>query len=622
MSTPTPEQKAVLENRARVRVVRAVPGSGKTWLVADLIKKELTQWQSKRGGIAALSFTRVGGEEIRSAVGYELQHPHFVGTIDAFLFRFIVRPFLKQVFPTIAVPRLIPAEWQPKEWQKGPSNASFTVRVVDGKSTRNFNLFNVCFLGENQEHPVIACKQWDWDLLAPLDEQTMETVFKAKKELWKRHGWLTHSDAAFLASKILQNGTHGPAVRAEVLRRFPLMIVDELQDTGWFLGQCIWQLLAESSVRGVLVGDPDQAIYEFNGARPDLFDKFTSLDGTELLPLGRTRRCSAAVCKVAEHLSKPNRCIEPAPDRSGCAFLLSYKNTKADVQRLSDWLACRPGRKTVKIVARHTKTVEEIAGLSAKAAPKLRSVPLNHLHRAVNCFRQGRQAAALAVAQAVLESAVFGHEGITRDELSAKGIAPMVWKRVCVETLLAANSEVSGESFEMWGKRVADYVQDRLAGVVPTGKHGERRGNVRLPGGDAKTKMRRDYIVDTASNLTKGKHITVQTVHAVKGETHDLTVFVCPEANRENHCPSRVWWSDAASDQEERRIAFVAVTRTRGDLIVCVSEQCFARLQQTQPSFVRSFECMTIGDFIASHGWAINEEGLAPILIHDNETTL
>lgn len=110
MSTPTPEQKAVLENRARVRVVQAVPGSGKTWLVADLIRKELIQWKPKYSGIAALSFTRVGGDEIRRAVGYELQHPHFVGTIDSFLFRFIVRPFLKQVYRSIAMPRLIPAE--------------------------------------------------------------------------------------------------------------------------------------------------------------------------------------------------------------------------------------------------------------------------------------------------------------------------------------------------------------------------------------------------------------------------------------------------------------------------------------------------------------------------------
>jgi DNA helicase-2/ATP-dependent DNA helicase PcrA len=622
MSTPTPEQEAVLVNDARVRLVRAVPGSGKTWLVGDLIKKELTHWQPKRGGIAALSFTRVGGEEIRRAVGYDLQHPHFVGTIDAFLFRFIVRPFLKQVCPTIALPRLIPAEWQPKEWQKGPNNASFMVRVADGKSGRFFNLFNVCFLSENAGQPVIACKQRDWDPLAPLDEQTTKTVFRAKKELWERYGWLTHSDAAFLASKILQNGTHGSTVRAEILRRFPLVIVDELQDTGWFLGQCVLQLLAEPSVRGVLVGDPDQAIYEFNGARPDLFDRFTSLDGTRQILLGRTLRCGAAVCKVAEHLAQPSRCIEPTPDGTGRAFLLSYKDLKADVQRLRDRLPSYSDNGIVKIVARHTKTVETIAGLAVQEAPKLGSVPLNHLHRAVNLFRQGRQPAALAAARAALDYATFGYEGVSQDDLTKRGIDAVTWKRTCVESLLDTNLEVASENFDAWGKRVVDSVQKRLTAVVPKDKDGKGPVKIGLPKGSAKTKTRQNYLTATVSGIPKGSHVTVQTVHAVKGETHDLTVFVCQEPNRENRCPSVVWWSDAAVDQEERRIAFVAITRTRGDLIVCVSQQCFDRLQQAQPNFVRSFECMTIGDFIASHGWATNEEGLAPILIHDNETTL
>ena len=75
----------------------------------------------------------------------------------------------------------------------------------------------------------------------------------AKSELWKKYGLLTDSDAAFLASRILVDQTFGPTVRKEVLRRFRLIIVDELQDTGWFLGHCVLQLLAEPSVRGVLV---------------------------------------------------------------------------------------------------------------------------------------------------------------------------------------------------------------------------------------------------------------------------------------------------------------------------------------------------------------------------------
>lgn len=601
MNAPTTEQQTVLDSHARVRFVRAVPGSGKTWLVANLIKKELAERQSNYGGIAALSFTRVGGEEIRRAVGYDLCHPHFVGTLDSFLFRFVVRPFLKQVFPIFAVPRLIPAEWEPNKWQMGAGSTSFIVPIGTGKDVRTFNLFNVCFLGEDQGKPVIACKQSDWDQIVPLDVQARDAVLKAKQELWKKHGWLTHSDAAFLASKILEDQTHGMTVRAELLRRFGLIIIDELQDTGWFLGQCVMQLLAEASARGVLVGDPDQAIYEFNGARPDLFDRFTVLDGTEQLSLGRTRRCNSVVCKIAEHLAAPNRSIEPEPDRTGRAYLLSYKSLEKDVHKFCDWLASRQGNRDIKIVARHTKTVRTISGLVVKEAPKLGSVPFNHLHRSVNNFRQGRQFAALAGARAALEYAVFGHEGVTQDEFAKRGVDPAAWKRVCVEAILQANAELTNESFEAWGRRMADFVHERLANIVPVNEDGKEIKKLKLPAGKAKVEARQKYLMMAVSGLHKGGHVVTQTVHAAKGETHDLTVFVCPEPRQEGRCPSVVWWSDLSVDQEERRIAFVAVTRSRGDLIVCVSEKILARLQKFRTDFCQLFEQMSINDFITKN---------------------
>src|SRR5688572_10931479 len=102
MRTPTIEQQEVINSRTRIRVVRAAPGSGKTWLVAELIRDELSRWPTRSNGIAALSFTRVGGDEIRKATGQELGHPHFVGTIDAFLFRYVIRPFLQKCFPELA----------------------------------------------------------------------------------------------------------------------------------------------------------------------------------------------------------------------------------------------------------------------------------------------------------------------------------------------------------------------------------------------------------------------------------------------------------------------------------------------------------------------------------------
>lgn len=598
MSTPTPEQASVLDDTARVRVVRAVPGSGKTWLVAELIKRELAKWTSRHSGIAALSFTRVGGEEIRRAVGYDLHHPHFVGTLDAFVFRFLVRPFLQQVRPEVALPRLIPADWAPERWRTGPKGVQWGVRPIAGPGVRSLSILQSCFIGEENGDLILAHPKQYQSGLQRLSAEDARRVLEAKKHAWQKSGCMTHSDVAKFATEILADKVHGTTIRAELARRFPLIIVDELQDTGWFLGRCVLQLLAEPSVRGFLVGDPDQAIYEFNGARPDLFDRFTTINGAKQLSLGSTLRCGPAVCKVAEHLAELNRSIAPAPNRTGHAFLLSYSKLEADIAKLRAWLGRRSENSVVKMVARHTNTVQKITGRAVKEAPKLRSVPLNHLHRAVICFRQARKVTALAAAQAALEYAVFGHEGVTREELTGKGFSLAAWKRTGVEVLLTANSEVRGENFDAWGHRMVVYIEQRIADIFPTNQDGSVMKKIKPPAGDAKGKMRQNYLPIPASQVAKESHVAVLTVHGVKGETHDLSVFVCPDVNQPDRCPSVVWWSADSQNQEERRIAFVAVTRTRGDLVVCVSDQCFARLQNTRAQFLKSFECMSIDDFL------------------------
>ena len=117
----------------------------------------------------------------------------------------------------------------------------------------------------------LAFKPHPTQPLKLLDGEDLKLVKKAKWEMWKRTGLLSHSDAAFWASKILEHETHGSKIVREVVRRFPLLIVDELQDTGYFLGKALLRILSEPTAQGVLVGDPDQSIFEFNGAARPLW---------------------------------------------------------------------------------------------------------------------------------------------------------------------------------------------------------------------------------------------------------------------------------------------------------------------------------------------------------------
>ena len=172
---------------------------------------------------------------------------------------------------------------------------------------KGLNLYSCVFIGENNGNAEIAHKPHPAQPLRRLQGDDLKLVKQAKMDRWKQSGLLTHSDAALWASKILSHETLGAIVRAEIVRRFPLIIVDELQDTGYFLGKCIRYLLDEAKARGVLVGDPDQAIYEFNGARPDLFGAFESINGAATLSLFNSQRCPIAVTTAASHLKDSGR---------------------------------------------------------------------------------------------------------------------------------------------------------------------------------------------------------------------------------------------------------------------------------------------------------------------------
>jgi len=602
MRTPTPEQQKVLVSTDRIRVVRAAPGSGKTWLVAEIIRNKSHNWPANGHGIAALSFTRVGGEEIRRALGYELGHPHFVGTIDAYLFRYIVRPFLRVVHPDYPLPRLIPSEWSPNHWQKNPDSKTWNYQGKGGAKSKHYNLFEVLFIGEDATGPVLACPRPYRGGIEPVKEFDRKGLIQAKRAIWQRYGWLTHSDTALLASELLSDSIYGSAIKKLLLRRFPLVIVDELQDTGFFLGKSIRLLLEGTQGHGVLVGDPNQAIYEFNGARPSLFKNFESLSGAVTLTLGNSQRCSSSVVSVAKYVKETDDPFTPVPANKGRAFLVHYKCLLPEVPRLVRTIqSCRPDD-DIRLIVRRRDTIAELrAGVKPKEIHSLRCPALTHTARAVQAFRQARNVAAFAKIRAALDVAVFGHEGVDDNDLNKKGIDPHDWKMLAVHYLLKCNAIDSTVTMQDWQKEAGVVLTRILKAINLDPLHALRPNNL---SGKNRKKAGSDEKFATFAPPTNTKpeiesSIKAQTVHAVKGETHDVTIFVCPDPKK-GRCPSVVWWSEDEANREEKRIAYVAMTRTRKDLILCVSEACYQRLFANQPDFVGAFESMTITECITA----------------------
>jgi len=95
----SPTQWEIVFNKSGKFVVRACPGSGKTYCVSARLARLVSEWKEGYSGIAAVSFTNVAWKEIEKnfkeefSLNQSISFPHFLGTIDSFINQFIFLPF-------------------------------------------------------------------------------------------------------------------------------------------------------------------------------------------------------------------------------------------------------------------------------------------------------------------------------------------------------------------------------------------------------------------------------------------------------------------------------------------------------------------------------------------------
>lgn len=593
MSKPSPEQEKIITDTSRIRLVRAAPGSGKTWLVGEIIRHELEKW-SLSGGIAALSFTRVGGEEIRKAVGYELDLPHFVGTLDSYLFKYIVKPFWNKVHPDYAPPRLIPAECGAEKWTKMPDGTKLDV------SQKNYNLLKITYNGlDNYGREILTYKNNHGNGFEIISGNQFDWIREVKRDFIKKSGWMTHADVALSAYQILSNIRYGTIISNILEKKFPFIIIDEMQDTGFFAGKTVMQLLqTNSNMRALLVGDPNQAIYEFNEATPQLFNQFQAL-GSEL-PLDKSRRCPSNITQLANSLI-PNSIKENGLN-SGKNIIITYSNFEKDIPKIiSKCNEMHKGRK-IKFITRLNKTVYKLKDDDNKELKKLGCPALTHMSLAVQSFFRGNNVKAYGLAEACISLWLFQYEGISEEDLNNRKISPNDWKQLIVSCLLDCAKIDETLTYENWQKEAGVKIEENVKNFSSLFKQKIKKLKPTACE-DQKKRKKNERDVQMSlffpSKRRKTEENSLQTIHSVKGETHDITVLIIPPIGKgKSQCPSDVWWSNSSTDEEEKRIAYVAITRSRQDFYLIVSLEVAQNLYQKQNDFYKLFDVKNISDFI------------------------
>ena len=102
------------------------------------------------------------------------------------------------------------------------------------------------------------------------NEQTLKSIYEAYQESCDRAGLVDFAELLLRAHELLRNNT---SVREHYQRRFRHILVDEFQDTNSI--QYAWiRLLSGAQNYVTIVGDDDQSIYGWRGARVENIQQF------------------------------------------------------------------------------------------------------------------------------------------------------------------------------------------------------------------------------------------------------------------------------------------------------------------------------------------------------------
>ncbi|MDQ2076956.1 DNA helicase II [Marinimicrobium sp. ABcell2] len=127
-------------------------------------------------------------------------------------------------------------------------------------------------------------------------QRTMIAIYQAYEEDCQRGGLVDFAELLLRAHELWLNKPH---LLAHYQQRFPFILVDEFQDTNSI--QYAWlRVLAGKSAYVTAVGDDDQSIYGWRGARIENIQRFTDdFPGARVIRLEQNYRSTSTILRAA-----------------------------------------------------------------------------------------------------------------------------------------------------------------------------------------------------------------------------------------------------------------------------------------------------------------------------------
>lgn len=519
----------------------ACPGSGKTRTTAARISRLAED--GKR--VASCSYTHVGVEQIANSLTRASDHPaHFNGTLHRFLLKFVLHPFGHLVTGSSVSPRIVPDE------------ADLWPVVIFGNDPQR-RLKVTGFHLTTQGSTEVRTVPFTLGLTpAQANAQGGEDAAKRKLRL-ATQGYVSFSDAMYWSLKVLQAYPH---IAKAVAGRFDEIIVDEAQDTTDVQFECLRVLVDTGSLQSlVLVGDTDQSIAAYAGASTNGCVTFADGTGLTSLRLRENYRSSQLICNMAGNFRAERTAdIAVGPDANCTHYpeVFTYPKAQPEVavglfsDRLIE-LGEDPG--AAAVLARSNDLCDKLNG---SGNPKIGKHVARLGQTVINLQRGTMSRADITYVESLLMDMAWGaHAADDLDQSATQRL------RLASMRLLDAAPSLDLE-LTAWTDALREALHAALAGLT-TAPHRKPANMIRNTHGQPKSSARLAFGSRSLGPI-KG-----QTVHQVKGETRPAVLLVTREAPRGKDPEIELMLRHVRGetlprkDQEELRIAFVALTRAR-----------------------------------------------------------
>ena len=258
------ERRNFIQNLNNYLEVQAVPGSGKTKMLGAKIGLLLKKWKFKNSGICVLTHTNVAKEEILKSCREIDKNckmgcfPHFIGTIQEFVDRFLGIPYLRSNnFPITQIidKHSITANFDDIAKSIAKSfNRKYFNNYNENEKNDLYDVISRAFYIEPGK--IILCNNKEYKK----DSKTFKKLEEFKRENAKS-GYFLYKDMYAFANAMIKEDQ---VVLNYIRNRFKICFVDEAQDTNKIQGDLIKSIFQTKTNILQILGDINQKIYDFD----------------------------------------------------------------------------------------------------------------------------------------------------------------------------------------------------------------------------------------------------------------------------------------------------------------------------------------------------------------------